>query len=114
MSRRYFQFPLCALSFGSSAIERVNTIIGYCCVERGIRLWATLGPHCRQERRDATPPTWCTRRPRGDIQVQALLGCEHLNVTTNDLSFLVKEHSALCEFVRSFEFKYGRDAKVES
>lgn len=78
----------------------------------GQRVWAKMSPACREARRQAALPSWCTRRPRGELQLQALLGCEHLGVTIRDVSPLVAEHTVLRSFVDDFESRHGRDAQV--
>ena len=44
----YFQFPLCALRFGSHLSERFSGIIGYGYIEAGQSLWHKL-PEEKQE-----------------------------------------------------------------
>ena len=39
MNRRFFQFPLCALSVPSSERARLNNIISFCCLEVGKQQW---------------------------------------------------------------------------
>ena len=80
MSRVYFQFPLCSLNFGDDCQQRVRTIIRYNCVEMARRLWASFSPELRDAHRRMTRPTWCKQRPRNDVELQALLGSQYLNV----------------------------------
>jgi len=113
MRRVYFQFPLCSLSFGDDRQQRVNTIIRYNCVEMGRRLWAKFSADVRHAHRRMTPlPTWCKQRPRNDVELQALLGANSLQVVPVDLSLTVAQHAALCAFVADFEQRHGRDAQV--
>ena len=111
MSRPYFQFPLCSLRFGTSRRQRLEAIISYGCVEMGKRLWTKHTVEERESRR-AHPPDWCRRTLRKDTHLEAVFGCEHLNVSAPNLEAMIAEHSDLARFVKIWEQQHGPDALV--
>jgi hypothetical protein len=115
MSRRYFQFPLCALSYGASEQECLNHIISYACVEHGKRQWWKCSSEERRRYRSATesPLTAdCHINLKDETQVQAALGAAQLNMKLGSVTNVLESHQRLATFISSFEQRYGRDAQV--
>jgi hypothetical protein len=113
--RRYFQFSLCALHFGTSVPERLDHIISFCCVQQGIRRWATLSDEERRRFRSVTEsPFLFIPGINVELQaeVQAALGAEKLILKIQSLPSMLDQHSKLHSFISSFETRHGRDAQV--
>jgi hypothetical protein len=55
----YVQFPLCALAFGQTINERLNTILDYAVVHAGFKVSARLSP-------DQWEQFWQQRRQVGN------------------------------------------------
>jgi len=111
----YFQFPLCALSFGPTLDERLNAIITYSVAEAGSRLFRKLTAAEQQDflaqRRQAGPmPSGFNKHSW--VHQATLFGAQALNVTLGHFVGLVDEYHRLREYIAAFEARHGRDAKV--
>jgi hypothetical protein len=115
MSRRYFQFPLCTLSYGATEQECLNHIISYACVEHGKRKWWKSSSEERRVYRSAKESPVAANRYinlKDDAQLSAAMGASHLGMTIGSGSGIVESHKRLANFISSFEKRYGRDARV--
>jgi hypothetical protein len=115
MDRNYFQFPLCALSFGREPKERLNCIIAIGCVEMGVKQWKKFSPNQRATRRSFQPPPHvCT----GTIdlakeeELQVVAGCEYLNLVLHDVKGILANYARVTRFIKDYERKHGTDARV--
>jgi hypothetical protein len=117
MDGHYFQFPLCALSFGRNMNERLNCIIDLGCVETGLKQWEKFTPNQRIARRSFYPsPHLCTCRIdlSKDEELQGVAGCEYLNIVCNDVKGMLANYARLRRFIEEFERRHGTDARVRS
>jgi hypothetical protein len=111
MRGRFFQFPLCALSFPASERERLNHIIAFCCLETGELQCQKFSQVDKDLGHKQQPSELCCTREI-DVYLQAVAGAQQLKVAIVDIYGLVAEHARLARFVGEFERKYGADAKV--
>ena len=115
MSRTYFQFPLCALSFGLTERERFDHIVSFCCLKRGTRRWEMLSPDERARYRSARDSPFRSIpgiRLNVVADLQAQLGAEQLNVRLGGFTSTWNSFAFLSEYISSFERNHGRDAQV--
>src|SRR5438094_5804944 len=83
MSRRFFQFPLCALSFPGSERERLDNIISFGCVEVGKKQWQKFRQIEKDLRREQQPSEIycrCKIDLANDAHQQAVAGAQQLKV----------------------------------
>jgi hypothetical protein len=115
MNRRFFQFPLCALSFAGSERARLNNIIPFCCLEVGKKQWQKFNQIEKDLRREQQPSgVYCTCKIvlTNDAHQQAVAGAQRLNIIIHDIRGIVSDHARLAGFIRDFERKHGADAQV--
>jgi hypothetical protein len=115
MTQPYFQFPLCLLSTVEDVRRGVNNIILFACVDIGKKRWETFSADERQALRSVLPSEsvcQCSVDPTSDEQLQALVGCEYLQITTFNIKGMLARHARLSRFVKEFEEKHGIDARV--
>ena len=111
----YFQFPLCALSFGQTVDTRLNAIIDYSVVEAGSRLFRKLTAEQQQA-------FLMARRQKGKIpqgfkenlwrHSAALYGAEVIGVIYHNFGSVLEKHRSIETHIADFEERHGRDAKV--
>jgi hypothetical protein len=111
----YFQFPLCALSFGQAVDTRLNDIIDYSIVEAGSKLLRKLTAEQQDE-------FLVARQQMGKIpggfksnlwvHRAALYGAKIINVTYNHFGSVMERHLRTATQIADFEKLHGRDAKV--
>ena len=116
MKQRYFQFPLCALSFVLNCRPEVrrafNYIISYGCIEVGRKQWLKFNPYEKELRRSGSPNASVCRGPidvTNDDQLQVVAGAEHLHIIVHTL---IAQHDVLAGFIKDFEASHGTDAPV--
>jgi hypothetical protein len=115
MSRRYFQFPLCALSYSASERERLDHIISYACVEHGKRRWHKASSEERRRYRSARESPAKSESGinlRDDVHLQTTMGASHINVKIGSVTDMLERHQRLANFISSFEQQHRRDAQV--
>ena len=115
MNRRFFQFPLCALSFPGSERERFNNIMSFACVEVGKKQWQKfrqIEKDIRRERPPSDKRCTCKIDLTNDAHQQAVAGAQHLEIIIHCIDGVVAEHACLARFRREFEGKHGADAQV--
>jgi hypothetical protein len=115
MSGRFFQFPLCALSFPGSEWARLNNIISFCCLEIGKQQWEKFNQIERDLRREQPPDSiFCTCEIdlTNDAHQQAVAGAQRLKIIIQDICWIVANHARLALFIGEFEKKQGADAQV--
>jgi hypothetical protein len=115
MNRRFFQFPLCALSFPGSEWEQLDNIISFGCVEVGKKQWQKFRQIEKDLRREQQPSEiYCTCKIdlTNDAHQQALAGAQQLKVIMGNIRGVIASHERLAHFMREFERKHGADAKV--
>jgi hypothetical protein len=109
----YFQVPLCALAFGASDTERLETIISYGVMDVGTKQWEKLTGFERQEfleeRVERLPRGFNRRDP---LHLAAVCGAHKTNVSLGPLDEILREHGALESFRHSFEQCHGPDVLV--
>jgi hypothetical protein len=112
--RRYFQFPLCALSFEADVRKRLDCITSFACAEVGKKQWEKFNPYERRLRRSHLP----SRRicpGRIDLKsdyLKLVAGAELLRITMGNVERMRDDAARLWWFVWEFEKKYGPDAQV--
>jgi hypothetical protein len=115
MNKRYFQFPLCALSFVQEGQNGLDCIISFACVEVGKKWWEKFSANERQDRRSVLPaPEVCLGSVdlEKDEQLQAVAGCECLHLCARNVTGMLAEHARLSQFIKEFERRHGTDAQV--
>jgi len=115
MHERYFQFPLCLLSFGRDVKERLNGITSFGCVQVGMKQWNEFS-FAKQDLWRSTPPstTFCISEIDlgKDEELQVIAGCEYLNIACYDINEVLADYAPVARFIVDFEGKYGTDARV--
>lgn len=111
----YFQFPLCALSFGKTLDARLNGIINYCIVETGGKLFRKL---TAEKQRDFLEQC----RDYGSIPSgfkkdnwshgAAIYGATIVGITFGHFPSCFEQHRLLHDHIVAFEKVHGRDAQV--
>lgn len=111
----YFQFPLCALAYGGTIKQRLDTIIDYATVEAGGELWRKTD----QITRDRYLRGWDSAGvlPSDtdldwERHIAALTGAEIIGVRLNRLPSVLERHSLLSDFINNFERGHDRDPLV--
>ena len=115
MKQRYFQFPLCALSFAADIQERLNCIISFGCVELGKKQWRTFNATEKQLRRSDLPSRHTCPCPidlTKDEHLQVAAGAERLHIKIPNIERVLAGHATLSRFIKEFEARCGRDAQV--
>src|SRR5262245_48058914 len=115
MSHHYFQFPLCALSFGTDFRDRLDCIISFACVDLGKKQWKKFSPDERQLRRSTLPSRHICPFPidlAKNEHLQVVAGAEHLGIKMGTVEYIIHRYARLWWFIREFEKRYGRDAQV--
>jgi hypothetical protein len=111
----YFQFPLCALSFAQESKKGVDCIISFACVEVGKERWQKFSENERGARKSVlADPAVCSGSVdlENDEQLQAVAGCEYLNVCAGNVRIMLASHAQLSRFIKEFERRHGTDARV--
>ncbi|MDB6064064.1 MAG: hypothetical protein JWR26_272 [Pedosphaera sp.] len=111
----YFQFPLCALSFGKNEGERLMHIVSYSVFEAGRSFWKALDEEKRVEKRLAAlahPPVNVSFDPNNDLHIAAQMGAKAMNITSRDYIAAQNRHQTLEQFRVNFEAVHGRDTTV--
>jgi hypothetical protein len=111
----YFQFPLCALSFGQTVNARLNAILDYSVVEAGQKLFQKLTAEQQREflrgkNVSRTNPNGLN--PRDWRQCAACYGANIIGVTYYGINSIIERHGQLRKFVADYEGRHGRDALV--
>lgn len=111
----YFQFPLCALAYGSTIKERFQEILAFCVMEVGEAVKAKvtqdiIEEHIRNARGEGSVPTDF----RGNMHrhIEAVLGARTTNVRLGSVEATIRQHKSLGDFIERFEFAYGRSPLV--
>lgn len=111
----YFQFPLCALSYGKSADERLNAIISFGGVSAGAKLWRKLSA----EQQRSKLAEWKARPTRparmnwsNQTHLAALCGADAIGLIYYDANSTSERHDQLRNHAAAFESRHGRDALV--
>jgi hypothetical protein len=115
MNERYFQFPLCALSFVREGQKGLNCIISFACVEVGKERWQKFSENEREARRSVLPdPAVCSGSVdlEKDEQLQAVAGCEYLALWARNVTGMLAKHARVSHFIKEFERRHGTDARV--
>jgi len=115
MGKRYFQFPLCLLSFGRDVKERLNGIISLGCVEMGMKQWQKFSPAQQHFRRShPPPPSLCTCEIDliKDEELQVVAGCEYMNLVCDNVKDILADYARVTCFIKEYERKHGTDALV--
>jgi hypothetical protein len=115
MNRHFFHFPLCLLSSVEDVRTGVDHIISYACVEVGKERWQKLSENERGARRSFLPdPAVCSGSVdlEKDEELQAVVGCEYLDVCAGNVTGMLASHAQLLSFIKEFERRHGTDARV--
>src|ERR1039458_2807207 len=111
----YFQFPLCALSFGQTVNARLNAILDYSVVEAGSKLFRKLT--VERQREFLRGKTVSRTNPKGLNphdwrQCAASYGAYVIGVTYLNINSIIERHAQLRNHVADYEDRHGRDALV--
>ena len=115
MNKPFFHFPLCLLSTIEDVRRGIDRIISFACVEVGKERWQKFSASEREARRSDFPsPEVCSGSVdlEKDEQLQAIAGCEYLNVCAGNIKSMLASHAQLSRFIREFEERHGTDARV--
>ena len=112
---KYFQFPLCALSFGQTADARLEAILDYSLIDKGWKLFCKLS--AEQQRQFLALARRSQRIPQGcDINIwshqAALYDAEIIGISLGGLVSCLGRYHSLHGYVEAFEKTHGRDAQV--
>jgi hypothetical protein len=115
VSNPYFQFPLCALSFGQTTDARLNAILDYSVVDAGSKLFQKLTGDQQQE--FLRGKTVSRTNPKGLNpndwqQCAACYGADIIGVTYHGFNCIIERHGQLRDYVADFETRNGKDARV--
>jgi hypothetical protein len=111
----YFQFPLCALSFGENAYARLNAILDYSVVEAGSKLFRKLTV---AEQNEFLRGKLASRRNRGGVgpydglRHAAFYGAHVIGVIYHDLDAVIERHKAMRLHICDFVSRCEADAQV--
>lgn len=111
----YFQFPLCALSFGETAHKRLDSTISYAVIEAGSRLFRKLS--ASQQSDFLTRLKQTEGFPAGfklDIWLHqaALYAADLIGINFGSFTATIERHRNVQRHVQEFESRHGRDARV--
>src|ERR1017187_5657868 len=106
----YFQFPLCALSFGQTLGTRLNAILDYSFVEAGSKLFRKLT--AEQQRVFLCGKTVSRTNPKGLNphdwrQCAASYGAYVTGVICHNFNSTIERHHQLQEYIADFEARHG-------
>ena len=110
MTGRFFQFPLCALSFPGTERERLDHIISFCCLEVGKQQWQQFKQIEKDLRREQPPDQircQCKIDLRNDVHQQAVAGAQRLKIIIFEINGIVADHARVAPFIREFQRKHG-------
>jgi hypothetical protein len=111
----YFQFPLCALSFGQTVDARLNAILDYSVVEAGAKMFRKLTV---ERQREFLHGKMVSRinpngvNPHDWQQCAACYGASIIGVTYHNFNSIIERHNQLRHYVAEFEARHGHDARV--
>jgi hypothetical protein len=109
----YFQFPLCALSFGQAVNERLNAIISFAVIEAGSKLWRKLPAQEREQRIEGFLACEVeTFDCEDSMHRVALYGAEVIGITFYNFRSALAQFNHLRAHIDSFHARHGRDALV--
>lgn len=113
---KYFQFPLCALTFGKTHEERCNGILNFSLGDTGLRAWAAMDEFQRDEWLDRLTnhkeePTTGIDWDEWEQQAVAY-AMKLLNVTGGNVTWMLKNYRQVLEHKERFEKMHGRDVNV--
>jgi hypothetical protein len=91
--------------------ERLLHILGYSVGEYGKRLWSKYTLEERQHIR-AHRPDWCTISLEEDEYVQAVIGCEELEIIPDHIYTITAYHGAASRYIEFYELQHGPDVRV--
>jgi hypothetical protein len=113
-SDRYFQFPICALSYGTEIEDRLEAICSWSFIHAGCAAWDRMTREARAEKIGelvAKFPNMLTKngQPR---EFAAMLGAEIVGVTVGGLASSLHRYDALSTHIQAHEKKHGADVQV--
>lgn len=113
--KSYFQFPLCALSFGQTVDVRLNAILDYSVVDAGSKLFRKLT--AKQQYKFLRGKTVSRTNPNGLNshdwrQRAACYGADIIGVNCHDFNGVIERYGQLRDYVADFEARNGKDALV--
>ncbi len=109
----YFQFPLCALSFGDTELDRLNSIIDLGLMQVGLKLYR--GATTEQREQFVSSQRNCSKLP-SDFRVKELwhvpllYGADTLGITIGSCVSGLERYRKLEAYISEFEKRHGRDA----
>jgi hypothetical protein len=111
----YFQFPLCALSFGKTEFERLNAILDYSLVTKGWILYRKLPVQKQNEflatfRQSGKLPEGCNTSFWQHCA--ALYGSGIIGLTLGDFLAGIERYNRMREHIARFEKVHGTDSQV--
>ncbi len=111
----YFQFPFCALSFGTSEYERLDAMISFGYIEAGVKLWRKLSKQQREQRTvgfrmwEGCPDGAQWNKP---LHCAALYGAEVIGISHGHFPSALERHKLICAHIAAFQGQYGREPFV--
>lgn len=112
---KYFQFPLCALSFCATEKERLEHIISFGFIEAGIAMYKKLDTEIRKEKAEqfaADSGTPNDYKRSYDYHVAAMIGAKEIGVIPNNLVYSMQRWTEMSEFRNQFHTRHGNDVLV--
>lgn len=111
----YFQFPLCALSFGQTIEQKLDAIIDYSLTTAGMKLWCKLTQE--QQHQFIAEQLHLQNIPKGfnqdnPLHCATLYGSHIIGINLNGFLSGIERHLNLQRYIREFESRHGRDVQV--
>jgi hypothetical protein len=112
---RYFQFPLCALAFGQTETERLDTLISYSFAEAGFTMFARLNREIQKEKAESiksradTPADY---RSTDRQHVAVMIGSQEIGVRPGSVLSALNRWQQLRQFRGAVESAHGRDVEA--
>jgi hypothetical protein len=111
---KFFQFPLCLLTYGATVKDRCNAIIRYCLIHEGLKAVDRIDiPKAKEllAEMGERKPYGCDIKNRTDRAY--LVGANVLNVVGGSVPDAVNTHGDVSAYCREYEAAtQGRDAQV--
>jgi hypothetical protein len=112
-SDKYFQFPLCALSYDDNFLARLNSIISFSCVQVGQNI--SQGMSAEEKLDKAYENKYKINKTfdkKYKIHIDAIIGANQLDVNIHDFRSFTNAFKLFDEYNTIFEDVHGRDVNV--
>ncbi len=115
IGEKYFQFPLCALSYGKDPYQRFNYIVDYGCYTAGLKMLNRIPPEFRHQKAEEFVRSFSGYRKNKTEDVAFALGAQQLNInygSNSNIADILERVRVLLDFKRRFEQVHKPDVEV--